>query len=312
MDVFPDGLVIMKVAVFSDVHANELAFRQMIEHATNHAQCDRFLFLGDLLGYGPLPVETLTLFQSILPVTDYVLGNHDELFHRLSQLPVSDITSLMAVFPGLSRRSLETLGRNLQEIKSHDGVFGWYFNELKNGIGQKSKLFDYDLFSVGISHGMWAVRDFYIWPSGREEVINTYHIEPLLALDRSPIISFVGHTHIPWVVQINKSWEDRVDVAINYDKPITLESSFYIINPGSVGNPRDGDPKLSYLVLNTDPTSRSVIFYRVPYGIDTVSHTMISKTYGMDSVRILNEAPIPDSEQISQLNRDEMTRRMTT
>lgn len=312
MDVLPDGLVIMKTAVFSDVHANELAFRQMLEHATHHAQIDRFLFLGDLMGYGPLPVETLHLFQSLMPVADSVLGNHDELFHRLAQMPVTDISSLMTVFPGLSRRSLETLSRNLQEVKSQDGVFGWYFEELNNGMGQKSKLIDYDLFSVAISHGMWDVRDFYIWPSGRGEVINTYHIKPLLALDRSPMISFVGHTHIPWVVQINRSWEERVDLRINYDQPIPLGGSFYIINPGSIGNPRDGDPKLSYLVLDNDPTSRSVTFHRVPYKIDTVSHAMISKTYGMDSIRILNEAPIPDSEQITQSNRDEMNRRMTT
>lgn len=297
----------MKISVFSDVHANSVAFSKMIAHAEENGFDNHYLFLGDLLGYGPFPNETLDLFKQILPKTDFILGNHDELLTKLVRLSGYNLDQLKEVFPGTSPRSLLTLRNNINEIVLNNGNNTWYFDILAEFGKEKSKLLKFDNLSVTISHGMWEVRDLYLYPSSSDEIIEKYHIFPLKELEKVPLISFVGHTHIPWFFSVKSGWKERNQSAIDYGKELCLKESFYVINPGSVGNPRDGDTRLSYLVLDTEEST--VTFHRLTYDKDTVIQALVNKNFDMKTLKYLDEATIPNQD-ITQANMAEMKRRM--
>ncbi len=297
----------MKISVFSDVHANSVAFSEMIDHAEKNGFADRYLFLGDLLGYGPFPNETLALFKQIFPKTDFILGNHDAMLQQLIRLSGSNLGQILDIFPGTSERSILTLRNNIDEIVSKNGSSKWYLDSIAELDEAKSKLLEFGNLFVSISHGMWGIRDFYIYPSSSDDIIDKYHIFPLKDLGKAPLISFVGHTHIPWVFSVESEWNNRNEPAIDYGEELSLRESFYVINPGSVGNPRDGDRRLSYLVLDTEAIT--ITFYRLPYDIDAVSNALVNKRFDMETLMHFDKATIPE-KGISQTNRDEMKRRL--
>jgi diadenosine tetraphosphatase ApaH/serine/threonine PP2A family protein phosphatase len=98
-----------------------------------------------------------------------------------------------------------------------------------------------------------------------EYVFNVHHAAQVLALYEAPIILF-GHTHLPAVFSID---EDRnvSGFAVRSDATVKLEPGLrYLINPGSVGQPRDRNPDSAFLILDTE--KRTVQFFRVPYDVE--------------------------------------------
>jgi diadenosine tetraphosphatase ApaH/serine/threonine PP2A family protein phosphatase len=91
-------------------------------------------------------------------------------------------------------------------------------------------------------------------------------------------ICFVGHTHTPVIFRyenFGSSDETCLPLPLSQGNPLSLGEERMIINPGSVGQPRDGDPRASYAVLNTDDATFE--YHRIPYPIETTQKKMMEE-----------------------------------
>jgi predicted phosphodiesterase len=222
----------MRIAVLSDLHANLAALEAVLEDAERRRGLDRVWCLGDFVGYGPQPNEVLTLLRSHAPVG--VSGNHD--LAAVGAIETDDFNPAAAEasrwgaeqLDADSRRFLETLAPVIDEQQTN---------------------------SV-LCHG--SLRS-PAW----EYVITEEAAQAQFALMAVPW-SFVGHTHIPLVIEEGDDGGLTARRMRDRDS-VLLGDRRMIVNPGGVGQPRDGDPRASYAILDTD--AALVEFYRVPYAV---------------------------------------------
>ena len=225
----------MKALVISDIHANLTALKAVLEDA---ASFDAVWCLGDLVGYGPDPNECVELIRS-LPNLNCVMGNHDAAVLNMIEVDAFNPEARSAIRwtqQLLSDRSLAFL-RDLPETLSVIEV------TLVHG-SPRQPVWEYLLDTRAASFSF----DYFS---------NDY--------------CFVGHTHLPAIYQRlpDRPWANMITVEDH--QPITLEPRL-IINPGSVGQPRDRDPRSAYLIYDTD--SHSLEFRRVAYALAEVQERM--------------------------------------
>lgn len=223
----------MKYAVISDIHANIEALQAVLWHAMLYAET--FVCLGDIVGYNANPTECLELVQDVCEVT--ILGNHDQA--ALGTRPYDDFNPYAQV------------------------AIDWTKEQLTpDHLDYLQRLPTLARFGSGAlaAHGSPRHTDEYLLhpPALQQNFIYMRQMLPDIHY------CFVGHTHIPMV------WECTLDgLVTHHDIPsstIALDpTSQYIINPGSVGQPRNGNPAASYLVLDDD--APSVTFHSVPYDV---------------------------------------------
>ena len=222
----------MRVLVISDVHSNRTALEAVLADA---GTVDATWCLGDLVGYGPDPNECVEII-SALPNLTCLKGNHDA--------AALDGMSL-AVFNADARRSLVWTQANLSQtaLKFLRGL-----PESMQRIGE-----------VSLVHG--SPRD-PIW----EYVLNT--VTARLNLDKFDTPwCFVGHSHLQCMFEMDGN-RDMVELKIPPpDIPYQLADRA-ILNPGSVGQPRDRNPQSAYAIYRTENHSWEP--RRVPYDIAAV------------------------------------------
>ncbi|MFH1486260.1 MAG: metallophosphoesterase family protein, partial [Chloroflexota bacterium] len=117
--------------------------------------------------------------------------------------------------------------------------------------------------------------DFTLAHGSPREPIWEYVVSTHIAKDNFPCFEtkycLVGHSHVPAI------FEHRGDSCLSHDltteSPLRLEDNRLIINPGGVGQPRDGDPRAAYAIYNS--TENSIYHYRVPYDIEETQRKMI-------------------------------------
>ena len=229
----------MRYLVISDVHANIHAFDAVLSRAAD--QFDKIWCLGDIVGYGPHPNECIQRLQEFDHVC--VAGNHD--WAALDRLDLNDFNT---------DAQASTLWTQSQLTAS-------------------SKAFLESLPEKHVEDGFTLVHG-----SPREPVWE-YIMFPAIAKLQfglfDTVICFVGHTHAPVIFSYYKS-DNSPEVCEASVLPIeeTLEvgQERQIINPGSVGQPRDGDPRAGYALLDT--VVGTLTFYRIEYPIDEVQETM--------------------------------------
>ena len=205
----------MRVLVISDIHANYPALEAVLQDAgtTDEAWC-----LGDLIGYGPDPNMVIERLRE-LPQLTCLLGNHD--------VAVLGKMSLEA-FNGDARRSLTWT----EEVLSADSM------DFLRTLPQNAKVRG----DVTLAHG--SPRD-PIW----EYVLNT--LSARLNFDHFETSScFVGHSHIQCIFQLDEK-KDRVTMGTTKVGEPFLLTQRAIINPGSVGQPRDRDPRAAYAIYDS-------------------------------------------------------------
>lgn len=209
----------MKLALISDVHANLIALRAVLKDMDDRG-VDAILCAGDVVGYYPYPVETISLFQE-RHVTS-IRGNHDRAVVSAGRLDLNPMASSAVVWtaghidaPSLS--FLRGLPRNLHIERG--GV------------------------RIAIYHGAPFDDDHYVFEDEADESLLRMASCDLLVL---------GHTHVPFIRRHPKGM---------------------IVNPGSVGQPRDGDPDACYAIYDTE--RRRAIYLRVPYDIAEVMERTI-------------------------------------
>jgi diadenosine tetraphosphatase ApaH/serine/threonine PP2A family protein phosphatase len=227
----------MRHLVISDIHANLVALEAVLDTAPDFAEV---WCLGDLVGYGPWPNECIERIREFPHVS--LLGNHD--CAALGRLDLSMFNSDARIAnewtqARLTDDSLDYLG-SLPAITEHGGFT--------------------------LAHG--SPRE-PIW----EYILGEYQALANGAYFHTPVC-LVGHTHIPAVFDLGVNGEGGGTVMGPSSKPVNLTSRRLIINPGSVGQPRDGDPRASYAVLDTD--SMTWEFHRVTYQVERTQKQMMA------------------------------------
>lgn len=238
----------MKLAIVSDLHANIEALRAIFDNARSYGVEDIYC-LGDIIGYGPNPCECLDLVMKTCQVC--ILGNHDQaaLFDPDGFNPVA----LRAVY--WTRDQLEDGPGGDSNVNAR-----WDF------LGELPRFRNED--NMMFVHGSpREPTNEYVFP---EDIYNQRKMEALFGLFEG--LCFQGHTHIPGVFTTRMEFITPEDCGYEY----RLTGDKTMINVGSVGQPRDNDPRACYVILDDD----CVLFRRVEYPIDVVSE----KIYATESL----------------------------
>ena len=228
----------MRYLVLSDIHSNLTAFEAVLQDAQKQGGFDRIWCLGDVVGYGPDPKECLALLREYDHVC--VAGNHD--WGSVEKIDISD-------FNPEARTACLWNGQQLS--------------------GEERKyLADLPLTLLGgaftLVHG--SPRD-PIWE---------YLLEPWQALSSfhwfDTRYCLVGHSHVPGYFPLSADG-GRCDYhMLPRELPLSGGEQRYIINPGGVGQPRDGDRRASYALY--DDAQGLLVHRRVPYDISSVQQRM--------------------------------------
>lgn len=230
----------MRYLILSDIHANLTALDAALEAAKG--RWDRSACLGDLVGYGPQPNEVIERVRSLDAVT--IRGNHDKAVSGL--LDADDFNPLARSATLWTREQIQPA--NLE-----------FLERLPKG--------PLTLDGFSILHGALHDEDEYVFGP-------TQALEGLLEAP-SPV-SFFGHTHVQGGFSLQ---HDQVVVlhatppAGKPFSPLPIDpAATYLVNPGSVGQPRDGDPRAAFAIADLD--NRSIELWRIPYDIEEVQDRM--------------------------------------
>jgi predicted phosphodiesterase len=226
----------MRILVISDIHANYTALEAVLESAGTY---DAVWCLGDIVGYGPDPNQCINTVRS-LPNLTCIMGNHDAAVLRRIDLSIFNYdarSSLKWMINTITPANLEYLA-SLPETASQDGIL------LVHG-SPNNPLWEYIL-------------DIY----AAAKVFDTSDTNTFLS----------GHSHIP-LVFFKNSAERMVTL-----RPLVAGDSILlyhraILNPGSVGQPRDYDPRAAYAIFY--PEIRRWESYRVEYDIKSVQQRIL-------------------------------------
>jgi predicted phosphodiesterase len=231
----------MRYLVLSDIHANLEALETVVSSASAEG-FDRVLVLGDLVGYGADPNGVIERVQGLSPVA-VIRGNHDK-----AACGVDDAASFNPAARQAVQWTYDTLSPEHRA----------YLQELPAG----PILVD---GAVEICHGSPADEDAYIFDAPEAW--------RALELTRSALC-FFGHTHIA-IAFLRSGERFEAVVPENGDTPIQAKNGRrLLVNPGSVGQPRDGDPRAGYAVY--DATAGVVILRRVEYPIAIAQQKIIA------------------------------------
>ena len=219
----------MRIAVLSDIHSNLEALTAVLAHA---GSVDAVWQLGDVVGYGPEPDAVVATLAAVGAVG--VRGNHDA-----AALGGPEIDW----FNPDARAAAEWTRDRLA-----DDTRTWL-----SALPETLAVGD-----VTLVHG--SPRDPL-----REYITNAAIARANLGAVTTPHVLH-GHTHVP--VAFTADGDRMGVVAPSAGSSLAFDGRRALINPGSVGQPRDGDPRASYLVL--DPEAPSVTWHRVPYDVRAV------------------------------------------
>jgi predicted phosphodiesterase len=236
----------VRVLLLSDIHSNLEALEACLAAAPAY---DVVVNLGDMVGYGASPNEVIERSRKLGKF--FVRGNHDKAVCGL--IDIKDFNPVAALASSWTRDQLTP--QNLEWLRT-----------LPQGPTQIEGLPD-----AQFVHGSPVDEDEYVVNVGDA-------VAPLLV---SPaVITFFGHTHLQGSFVMN---DDHVDgFHPTYRTVGQIESSEfplknglrYLVNPGSVGQPRDGDWRAGFAVFDSD--ARIVTFYRVPYNLKSAQDRILA------------------------------------
>jgi predicted phosphodiesterase len=218
----------MRVAVISDIHANAHALAAVLA-AIDEERPDAIWCLGDLVGYGPSPNECIRIVRERADVS--LLGNHD----------------------------LGALGRLDLDVFTRDAALAAYWTRDRLGADERAFLESLEpqarLERAALFHA--SARD-PVW----EYVLGEEAARASLRLTTEPVV-LVGHSHVPLALLEDGN---RLSGGLAPGgSEVELGAGRWLLNPGSVGQPRDGDPDAAWLLLDFERGLGS--FRRTPYHV---------------------------------------------
>ena len=232
----------MRYLILSDIHANLEALETVLSDAQARGY-DETLVLGDLVGYGADPNAVVDRVRALQP-TAIVRGNHDKVAFGLDQAEAFN-----AVAKTAAHWMLEVLTPENRD----------WIAALPQGPRAVNDL-------IEICHGAPYDEDAYIFDE----------TDARLALNTTtrPLCLF-GHTHYPVTFELTNGSCTRRGPAAETEARLELsEGVRYLLNPGSVGQPRDGDPRAAYAIV--DAGARRVELFRLMYPLEVAQAKVIS------------------------------------
>jgi predicted phosphodiesterase len=230
----------MRLLVFSDVHANATALEAVLKACAG--RWERAVCLGDVVGYGPDPNEVVERVRPL--VSAIVRGNHDKAVGGVADLED---------FNPVARAAVEWTKKQLRPENLR------YVQSLPKGPLNAN--------GAALIHGAVEDEDEYLFAP--EQALTS-----LLASPRA--VTFFGHTHIQGGFAYDGAVIERIEVSPSLEsnfEVVSLEPKRrYLLNPGSVGQPRDGDPRAAFAVADLD--KHKVEFWRTQYDISAVQERM--------------------------------------
>lgn len=225
----------MRYAFVSDIHSNIEAFEAVLEDI-ERVSPDRILFLGDIVGYGPNPNECI---DKLLQVADVSLGgNHD--WAAVGKTPDD-------YFNPFAKAAVDWTVKTLRE-------------DNKDFLLRTKASGSFDGFQVAHSTPFMPEEWRYIM-SQKEAVENYQSIESQLC--------FIGHSHQPLIIE----YADPSSVKVYREHSFQFDPGRkYIVNVGSVGQPRDANPDSCWALYDSD--EHTIQYHRVPYDIQSVQKKM--------------------------------------
>lgn len=220
----------MRLAVFADIHGNLEALEAFVSDAAGRG-VDRYMCLGDMVGYGANPNECIELVRS-LPKINVILGNHDA-------------AALWITSPySMTRNATQAILWTIEQLKEDNASF---LKTLKPTIKMGDMIFSHanpynPLAWRYVATRKYAARSF----SGTKESL-----------------LFIGHTHQPMFITRSNLVKISFDTPQENSTISAHNSKRQIINCGSIGQPRDRNPQASYLIYDT--RNKEFEFYRLAY-----------------------------------------------
>ncbi len=219
----------MRYLVLSDMHGNQAALEAVLRRV-RRKRFDATLVLGDLVGYGAAPNQVVETVRSLPGRVLSVRGNHDKV-----AVGIGGATTLVAA-QWTSRRLTPANARHVRNLPRGP-------RDVADGLA--------------ICHGSPIDEDMYLF-SDQDAA------EVFAAWDAP--VTFFGHTHVTSVFSL-EGRTVRVRQLSGETGELALEPGHrYLVNPGSIGQPRDGDPRASYMVYDSD--RRRVRWYRLEYPVE--------------------------------------------
>jgi len=205
----------MPILVISDVHANITALEAVLADAPSH---DAVWCLGDLVGYGPDPNECIDLVRS-LPELLCLIGNHDHA--AIDMLPLSRFN-----------RDAGAVVAWTQEVLT---------SENKDFLRSLPINTTYEQFTLVHGSPSQPVWEYILDPHIADRNFDVFKTDFCL----------VGHSHLPLIFQRSNNLDFPKLISVQWEQEMRLTPRM-ILNPGSVGQPRDKDPRSSYALLDLD------------------------------------------------------------
>ena len=231
----------MKALIASDIHANLEALNAAIADAESAGGFDQIWSLGDLVGYGPNPSEVIDVLRGREHVA--VVGNHD-------------LAAVGAI--GLEWFNPVAAAANAWTSTVLD-------DDRKDFIRAQPRVLELDDYEFTMAHG--SLRD-PVW----EYVTTSSAVRACLTRSRT-YRCLVGHTHVPIICRM----DDAHNIAVippRPDAPLPLRQDSLLINPGSIGQPRDGDPRASYAIYDSE--TETLTCRRAEYDVEKTQRKIIS------------------------------------
>ena len=218
----------VRYLILSDIHGNDVALQAVMQAA--QGEYDAIVCCGDMVGYGPSPNEVVDFCSE--RCASVVRGNHDKACIGLLDLDWFNDTARISAEWTSSTLTL----RNAQWLR-----------DLPQG---PLPCDDFELM-----HGSPRDEDEYLINAGEvEEVAETWWSQ----------LGFFGHTHIQGGFELHRNGVQR----LRFEEIHVVETSGFLVNPGSVGQPRDGDPRAAWAIYDAD--AKLVRLHRTAYDVSVV------------------------------------------
>ncbi len=230
----------MRILILSDIHANLAALEAVLTDAQSF-EYEAVWCLGDIVGYGPEPEECVARVRSLKPRA--VVGNHD--WAVIGRMDAEDFNVEARRVVLWTRQRLSAISLNWLSNLPHEPIVEGDFT---------------------LTHGSPRdpVWEYVVYPA--VAAANLAHFQTPFCL--------VGHTHVPNLFVFAAGSQHKVNaVRVRPGQPIALEkANRAILNPGSVGQPRDSDPRAAYAILDTERSTW--LPRRAPYPIEVTQAHM--------------------------------------
>lgn len=223
----------MRYLVLSDVHGNLEALDAVLARV-RRKRFDVVLMLGDVVGYGAAPNQVVERLAALAPRMYRVRGNHDKVVAGIDR--GGDFNDVALAAARWTERRLSPA--NLRWVR-----------ELPRGPVDVAE-------DLAICHGSPLDEDAYVF--------SDYDAEQIFEAHR-PRVTFFGHTHVTSVFTATSDGV-RVRPLRGEGRLVIQPDRRYLLNPGSIGQPRDRDPRASYMIY--DAARQVVRWYRVAYALE--------------------------------------------